>query len=290
MVEVQSYIPKDAEEEAWGLIAGGGMRKFDKFADESPAGSGQYVDRPVGTTYTGIVAANPKSYHAQDYDTKEPKFYASGQPILEVEIVLDTAERLDEDDDGKRRLRLGQIGKAALKEEMERLNIKKFGVGTQLTITFTGYRPNKSGRASKLVNITLVPAEYVPQQAQQVQQALAGDVAAPLTQAGYVEQAVAAGFPVGQPAASVQPAAAPVAAVVPAQQAAAPVAAPTGPMFSPEEIQQGVTTAQLLVANSIPRLQAVSGAAASVLRNLGRPETGPQADTFAQLIDTMLPA
>ena len=232
------------EEDVWGLLEGGGIRKFDKFADENPVGSGQYIDRPVGTTYTGVVAENPKSYQAQDYDTKELKTYKNGGAIIEISVVLDTPERLDDEDDGRRIFRLGYIGKAALKQEMDRLGIKKFGIGTQVTVTFTGYKQNTSGRASKLMDILLVPTEFVTTQQQGVDEAM--------SQAGYVEAAAKAGFPVAAPVAV-----AAVAPVVPAPVAAvAAVAAPVAaaPAF---DLADAIGKVRMMVKVGIPRQNAL---------------------------------
>lgn len=291
MVEVQSYVPANPEEDAWGLLTGGGIAKFDRFAYEQPVGSGQYLDLPLGTSYTGIVAENPKSYHAQDYDTKSPKFYKSGQPIMEVSIILDTDYRDTEEDDGRRIMRLGYIGKAALKQEMDRLNIKRFGVGTRLTVTFTGYKPNASGRASKLVNIELVPAEFVPAQQQAVD--------AVMSQAGYVEAAQQAGFPTqAQQAAPVQQA--PVQAVVPQPAPTPPpvqVFAAQAPVAQPapqETVIAGlnptldtVAVVRLLITNGIPRQNALEGATSSAFRNAGLAENAADMAAFQTVLDTL---
>lgn len=246
------------EEDAWGLLEGGGIRKFDKFADEQPAGSGQYIDRPVGTSYVGIVAENPKSYHAQDYDTKEPKFYKNGGAIMEISVVLDTAERIDDEDDGRRIFRLGYIGKAALKQEMDRLGVKKFGVGSQITVTFTGYKPNTSGRASKLMNIDLVPTEFVTTQQQGVD-----DV---MSQAGYVEAAAKAGFPVAAPAA---PAAVVVAAPVVAAAAAAPVAAAPVAAAPEFDLAGAIAKVRMMIKVGIPRQNALEAIGGQLALNAG---------------------
>lgn len=243
MVDVQAYVPANPEEDAWSQISGRSIPKFDRFAREEPVGSGQYIDLPTGTSYTGIVAENPKSYQEQDYDSKEPKFWPSGQPVMAVSVVLDTEYREDEDDDGKRILRLRQNGKAALKVEMDRLGIKRFGVGTALTIHFAGYGTSKSGgRKPKLFKIDLSPAEFVSSEQQQVEQAM--------TQAGYVEIPQAASFPAATPAQT----AAATAAGIPA---AAPVAAPAAvqPDFGP-----ALATFDLLVGNGIPRQNAIEAA------------------------------
>lgn len=247
------------EEDVWGLLEGGGIRKFDKFADENPVGSGQYIDRPVGTVYTGVVAENPKSYQAQDYDTKELKTYKNGGAIIEISVVLDTPERLDDEDDGRRIFRLGYIGKAALKQEMDRLGIKKFGIGTQVTVTFTGYKQNTSGRASKLMDIALVPTEFVTTQQQGVDEAM--------SQAGYVEAAAKAGFPVAVvPVAAVATVAA-VAPVAVAPVAVAPVAAAPVAAAPAFDLADAIGKVRMMVKVGIPRQNALGAIVGQLVLN-----------------------
>ena len=242
------------EEDVWGLLEGGGIRKFDKFADENPPESGQYIDRPVGTTYTGVVAENPKSYQAQDYDTKELKTYKNGGAIIEISVVLDTPERLDDEDDGRRIFRLGYIGKAALKQEMDRLGIKKFGIGTQVTVTFTGYKPNASGRASKLMDIALVPTEFVTTQQQGVDAAL--------KESGWAESTPENKIPVAAPVAAPV---APVAAVVAAPVVAAVPAAPV--VGSGFDLADAIGKVRMMVKVGIPRQNALGAIVGQLVLN-----------------------
>lgn len=276
MVNVNNNLSPEeaAEEAAWGMLSGRSIRKFDKFAYEQPPGSGVYLDFPVGTEYVGTVSELPKQYQAHDYETKEPKFYKDGSPIMEVSIVLDTPYRdtEDEEDDGKRIVRLGQNGKRALQDEMRRLGIKRFGIGTQLTMKFAGYKPNASGkgRPSKLYEIALVPAEYVPASQLAVEQTLAASTV------DHTAAAAAAGFPQQAPQppqVAVQQAPQPPTPQVPTQidpailaaaQAAQAAAAPQ-PSAGIVVLQEHVDQVNLLVGQSgIPREVAIQAVANTI--------------------------
>lgn len=285
MVNVNNNLSPEeaAEEAAWGMLSGRSIRKFDKFAYEQPPGSGVYLDFPVGTEYVGTVAELPKQYQAHDYETKEPKFYKDGSPIMEVSIVLDTPYRdpEDEEDDGKRIVRLGQNGKRALQDEMRRLGIKRFGIGTQLTMKFAGYKPNASGkgRPSKLYEINLVPAEYVPASQLAVEQTLAAsavDHTAAAAAAGFPQQVVVHGAP--QPAQIISPPQVQQApqppqpqvptqidpAILAAAQAAQAAAAPQ-PSAGIVVLQEHVDQVNLLVGQSgIPREVAIQAVANTI--------------------------
>jgi hypothetical protein len=263
MVEFQQYTPVDAEAEAWGVIAGGGMPKFDRFALASPVVPGQYDDLPVGTFYEGDVLENAKSSQAIDYDTKEPKFYKNGGPILEVHIILGVPPE-NEEDDGRRILRLGQHGKAALQEEMKRLGIKSFGVGTHLKMTFSGYKPNPSGRASKLYTIELTNVQpFVKQAVAQQQAGVEAALAAGYTEVAPGTTATVQQFPPATPAAVPQQ----VAVVPPAQVAAATQSVPVqqdvpGPIAAVQSAveQPGLEQVQMvrqLVGVGLPRQNAL---------------------------------
>lgn len=286
MVNVNNNLSPEeaAEEAAWGMLNGRSIRKFDKFAYEQPPGSGVYLDFPVGTEYVGTVSELPKQYQAHDYETKEPKFYKDGSPIMEVSIVLDTPYRdtEDEEDDGKRIVRLGQNGKRALQDEMRRLGIKRFGIGTQLTMKFAGYKPNASGkgRPSKLYEIALVPAEYVPASQLAVEQTLAAstvDHTAAAAAAGFPQQVVVHGAP--QPAQIISPPQVPQVPQVPqspqpptqidpailaAAQAAQAAAVPQ-PSAGIVVLQEHVDQVNLLVGQSgIPREVAIQAVANTI--------------------------
>lgn len=202
MVNINTGVPQtaeDAELAAWGILEGRSMPSL-KFTQETPPGSKNYIDLPVGTFYEGTVAEPPRAVQATDFDTKQPKTYQDGTPIMEILLVLDCPQLVDgtdPDDDGKRQTRLGQYGKRALQDEMQAKGIKSFGPGTKVRIEFTGYKANKSGRPSKLFSITLSDIQpFVPAAQRKVEQAIAQPVQAAQQPVQAVQQPVQ---PVAQP-------------------------------------------------------------------------------------------
>lgn len=55
-----------------------------------------------GDFVDGIVTETPTVRQQLDFNTKEPKFYNSGNPIMQMIIYLQTETREDDDDDGIR--------------------------------------------------------------------------------------------------------------------------------------------------------------------------------------------
>lgn len=246
----------EAEAAAWGLLGGRSLPTL-KFTYENPPGSGNHVDLGVGTKYAGTVLENPRARHAQDYNTKQPKFYPNGDPIMELDIVLDCQYLIqpgDEDDDGKRVLRGTQHIRRALQDEMQAKNIRSFGPGTYLEIEHVGYNPAKGARPSKKYQVTLSNVQpFRPAEQVAVEQAMGVAPAAPAA-------------PPAPPAAPAIPAA-PVAPPAPAAPAAPPApAAPVAPA-APAAIGNVVVTeahvsqAKLLLSNGIDPASAIEAVA-----------------------------
>lgn len=166
------YTDVAEEEGAWGMLEGRSMPSW-KFSDEVPAGSGNYVPKQPGFSLTGVLKEMPQQRQAMDFTTKQPKFYTDGKPIMEIVLTMDTNERLDADDDGSRRWYLNGHARRALQDEMKRLGIKRFGIGTVITATIAGFKPNPKGRASMIFDVKLQPTEYVAPQQMGVEQTLA---------------------------------------------------------------------------------------------------------------------
>lgn len=241
MVQFNNQTEEDA---VWGMIDGRSIPAL-KFSQELPPGSGNHVPAPIGTSYEGVLAESPKKHQVTDYNTKLPKFFKDGvTPIEELIFTLNTNYRDpgNTDDDGQRRIYMGQSMKRALQDEVKRLGIKRFGVGTAIRVTLTGFKPNPGGQPSKIYQIDLRPTEYVPP-AEDVSQFGLGSP-------GYAQQNGQQGWQQPQQAApqqQYQAAAAPTfpGQMVPQQQqfqqqAAAP---PAWPQQDPQ--QQGIDFAAL---------------------------------------------
>jgi hypothetical protein len=166
MVQFNTQQEDDA---VWGMIGGRSIPAL-KFSQEMPAGSQNYVALPIGTWYEGTLAEPPQKRQVTDFKSKDPKFFKDGSPIEEIILTLNTgyADPANAEDDGQRRLFCGQGLKRALQDELRRLNIKRFGLGTLIKVTLTGFKPNPGGQAIKLYTMEIRPTEYVAPQEQSV--------------------------------------------------------------------------------------------------------------------------
>lgn len=156
--------PAATDDEAWDFITGSGAPTL-SFSKEEPAGSGDYISKPLGTKFTGYLKGSPIKKQATDYSTGEPKFYDDGNPIYDLVLTLDTDYRdpAKEDDDGVRRLFVGGGMRKALAAEMREKKLKRFGDGTQVTVELSGFKPNPKGKPSKVFTVTIGDVkEYVP--------------------------------------------------------------------------------------------------------------------------------
>jgi hypothetical protein len=186
------------------VLMGGGGPKGWKFEDP-------------GTTRVGTVAEPPKAVQERDYDPNNPgggapKVFPSGDPIMGVHVVVQTAERDPsiEKDDGRRTFYVeGRYLKEAVREAIRNAGAPGLEVGGQITVTFTHREDPMDKRSRKYWTVQYVPAGN----------------AALMTPEQPAQQAAPAPAPTPAPAATPQP--------QPVQQA--PQAAATAPGMTPEQ-------------------------------------------------------
>lgn len=116
-----------------------------------------FKDSKIGDSFTGTITAL-ETAQVRDFDTNEPKFWDDGKPQLQVVLTLDT-EYLDPtnpDDDGTRKLYLVGAKLTAMKAAVKEFG-KPVAVGQEVTITFTGEKPNANKRfnATKLYGMKI---------------------------------------------------------------------------------------------------------------------------------------
>jgi len=277
MVEFQQS--PSATEDAWGMIEGGKTRTltFSQFSIPGDSNSPS-IPLPVGTWYEGVVSEEPVRRQATDYETRLPATYRSGDPIYDIILRLDTQYRDPEDDtdDGVRTLFLRSTMLRALQDEMKRLNIKRFGIGTHLKIELTGFKSNGANKQpSKLYNITLQPTEYVPQAQQDVDAVLAG--------AGY-QEATTPSFP-GQ----VVPIQQPTPQQQPVQQAPA---SPPVQLVQPGQVPvAAVPAAEITVAmvGEVDLLMKAGNISRDVAIQAVAEKHAPQNEQFRAALDANIP-
>jgi len=93
----------------------------------------------VGTTITGTISQQPEVQQQRDLQTGEPKTWSDGQPMQQLKVVLDTAERDPQiaDDDGQRALYIKSNLQKAVRDAVRSVGAKGLEVGGKLTVTYT---------------------------------------------------------------------------------------------------------------------------------------------------------
>lgn len=100
-------------------------------------------DTPAGTTVTGILASDPDTRQATDFQTKQPAYFRkSGKPKYEIVFDLRTDLREDQDDDGTRGVWVHWWG---VQRDALMQAFREFGrqphEGDRMSVTFDGFVP-----------------------------------------------------------------------------------------------------------------------------------------------------
>lgn len=226
-----------------------------------------------GDTHTGVIT----EFSAQqqtDFDDGSPKVFANGDPMMQIVIDVDTQQRLDAEDDGKRRVYVKSNMLKALSKACRDAGVKSIEAGGQLTVTYVGDGERSGGKKGNPPKLYAV--QYVPPATAQaaavlgVQQPVGQFVQPPAqhdhgqaVQPTYAQQ-VQAPQPVQQyaqpahihPVAPAQPATVP-AHPYPTQAPAAPVQAPPVQQAAPVGVAAPLTPGTPeweSMANSLRRL------------------------------------
>ena len=139
----------------------------------------------VGDSVTGTVV-KVEAKQALDFDTREPKTWRDGSPLMEVHIILATDDRDSEieDDNGERRLVVNKATlKAAVRDAIRKAGSQRIEVGGVLAVTFTSQdKPTKRGQSGvKNFSATYTPA---PSDSQAAADLLASELGAEEVDAG----------------------------------------------------------------------------------------------------------
>ena len=133
----------------------------DLLSDLLSGGAGARPGLPfptIGTTHKGTVLSFEKE-QATDMDDK-PRFFASGDPIMEYVFVLQTDYRdRGDDDDGRRWLFAGWKKLDAIRDALRTAGVKTDDavIGGTLAIQYTGDEQLKGGKTAKLYRSQFVP-------------------------------------------------------------------------------------------------------------------------------------
>jgi hypothetical protein len=176
----------------------------------------------LGTPRGGRVLSKVVS-QVSDYTTKAPSFFPSGDPIMQVEVTLQTNERTDANDDGKRRMFVKSGLRKAAAQAFRSVGAADLEIDGWFYAACTSKTGGKNGKANEFQAIYAKPGQPDPMAGQPPYVA---PVAAPAQQAPAFVPPVQPSYP--------QPGAQQWAPQPPAQQPQAPA-----PQFGAPPAQQG---------------------------------------------------
>lgn len=192
-------------------------------------------DNP-GTTVGGTITAPPRTKQEKEWNNATrrsdgpPKFFPSGDPIMEVLVDVQTQQRDPsiQNDDGIRTIYIsGKRLKDAVRDAVRQSGAQRLEVGAELHVTFTGLGEAPSVGANQ-------PKEFAVRYVPAAQGAIFGGQQPPqgqpqqFAQGGYVQPQA----PVQQPQQAYQ--------APPAQQYQQPPAQPQQQVYAPPVQQQPV--------------------------------------------------
>jgi hypothetical protein len=265
MVQTQPYggapAQPAASQDPWDLVEGGGGIPAVKFGSRDAYG--RFIPADVGTSYTGILTEDLVKTQVIDFDSKEPKFWKNGDPVMQVVATVQTDLREDDEDNGLRRIFFKSGALTAFQTEVREKKIGRFGPGTRITITLIGFKPNKDPNMNpaNVFDVTIGPeiVAWVPAEQRAVDNVVGfAQHGTPAAVQQQVQAAQASGFPTAAQQAVLQ---APQ-YVEPAQPAFAGQVVPAEQAL-PLVTQEDVTGVGTLTAIGIPRDQAISQIAAA---------------------------
>ncbi|MFA7265188.1 MAG: hypothetical protein WC054_02650 [Candidatus Nanopelagicales bacterium] len=134
-------------------------------------GSAAWKFENYGDSRTGVIT-HFEAQQQTDFDDNSPKFFADGSAMMQIVIDLDTQDRDDPDDDGKRRAYVKSNMLKGLQKALRDAKVKSIEVGGRLTVTYTGDGERTAGK--KGYPPKLYTVQYVPPQAAGVEQVLSG--------------------------------------------------------------------------------------------------------------------
>jgi len=115
----------------------------------------------VGTTVSGRICWGPEARQQTDMDTGEPKTFPNGDPMMQIIVHLETAERdpANPDDDGVRALYIKFNLLNAVRAAVKTAKAKGLQIGGVLTVTYSGdgEQKKKGFNPPKLYTATYQP-------------------------------------------------------------------------------------------------------------------------------------
>lgn len=96
-------------------------------------------DSKIGDTITGAVVG-VQTRQARDIQTRQPRVWENGDPVLQVVVSIQTDEKTDENDDGVRAVFIKFWGaqRQALLDALKDANLSDVPLGSTFTASFVG--------------------------------------------------------------------------------------------------------------------------------------------------------
>ena len=143
---------------------------IDAFYNQPSTGGGPSISwtdkmgnqKPIGTTYTGIVARDVTNADVQqqtDFNTRQPKFYRDGRPMFAMKVPL-VMQPSEEFPDGE----AAWYVKGQARDELTRAMAEAGAqgapqAGATITVQLVQRKPNRNGmNPSNIVRVTYTPA------------------------------------------------------------------------------------------------------------------------------------
>lgn len=137
------------------------------------------ADTPAGTTVSGTITGSDYR-QVTDYTTKQPSFFPSGDPKMQIIINIHTNLRDNADDDGERSIYIPMWGakKGALLDAIKAAGMtsasEAFADGNLFAATFVGEERKQGNTGSYTEKVYRYEIRRGQQAAQAVDRALAG--------------------------------------------------------------------------------------------------------------------
>lgn len=196
----------------------------DPFAGADNLPSLSFKDKPLGTSYSGVVTAQPSLVQSRNFDSRQPEFWPDGNPKMTVATNL----RLDSGEEVCLWASKPSAMFRAIADAAKAAGTGPVAVGGRLTVSFSGEKPDPAKphlNPQKLYTVTYQPPNAFAEQPQN---------AATAAQQAWGQQPAAPAPGFAQPPAQT---AAPAVAQAPQQAPSAPPAPPAGtPQWTPEQI------------------------------------------------------
>ncbi len=128
------------------LLMGGGVKSV------------KWADQQIGHTVIGTIVDQPKAEQMKKYKSTELDFWKSGDPKMQIVVTIQTDERTDADDDGRRRLFIEPRMMPPVREAVLKVGAKGLAVGGRIALRWISGSGEGEGNARQFAAEYAAPA------------------------------------------------------------------------------------------------------------------------------------